>query len=363
MRARTILIVDDDANFRSNVQNTLGRAYFVTHAASEAEFRREFRPYTFDLIILDMRLESGREGLQLLREILSYDDLQPVIMVSAYGDTDAILDSAESGAMMFLHKQEFTPELLARMVEAILQQAHVRRHLAALQSRVLGRETIGLAGKNPAVRRAMELAQKAADDPECTVLVAGERGTGHELIAQLVHDRSRSRSNAPLITASGLSARSDDFRSLLFGSLRRGGTPRRKGLLEQSNGGVLFFDRIELLDTEVRVLLSEALRGRTLKPGPSEITIPLDFQLVAGTGTDGTGILAGNFKAYLPASGWLKFTCHRCERGVKTSPCLLLFSYRNSAKQDELRRARCPARLWPSWRRTLCPAICRSCGI
>src|SRR5450830_1532525 len=113
MRATKILLVDDSDIFRSNVRNSLGRAFLLTEAASEVEFQREFRPYTYDLVILDMRMKSGREGLQLLREILAYDELQPVIMVSAYGDTDAVLDSAEAGALMFLHKKEFTPELLS----------------------------------------------------------------------------------------------------------------------------------------------------------------------------------------------------------------------------------------------------------
>ena len=288
MRARTILLVDDDAKFRSNVQKTLGRVYAVTHAASETEFRREFRPCAFDLIILDMRLETGREGLQLLREILAFDELQPVIMVSAYGDTDAVLDSAESGALMFLHKQEFTPELLARMVEAVLQQARIRRHLAALQSRVSNLEPFALEGKNPSVRRALELVQKAADDPDSTILVTGERGTGHGSVAQVIHDRSRRRAAAPFIAASGLSMRSQDSQQVLFGSPRREGGPRQKGLLEQANGGMLFVNQLETLDAGIRTALGDALRKRTLELSPGAPSIPLDLQFVAGAGAAGS---------------------------------------------------------------------------
>jgi DNA-binding NtrC family response regulator len=197
---------------------------------------------------------------------------------------------------MFLHKQEFTPELLARMVEAVLQQTRVRRHLAALQSRVPSRDTMGLAGKNPAVRRAVENIQRAADDPECTVLVAGERGTGHELAAQAIHARSRTRSDAPLVMASGLSTRAEDAQMALFGGPRWSGMPRRKGLLEQANRGVLFFDRIEALDAGVRATLSKVLRKRLLNLDPTDVPIPLDMQLVAGTGPDGIGVVAGELQ-------------------------------------------------------------------
>jgi DNA-binding NtrC family response regulator len=286
MSARKILLVDDDAIFSTQVQNTLGRAFTVTHAASEVEFRARFRPFTFDLIILDMRLDSEREGLGLLREISAYDELQPVIMVSAYGDTDAVLDAAEAGALMFLHKQEFTPELLTRMVEAILQQSRIRRHLAALQQRIEHDEIAGLTSTNSAVRRAGELAQQAADDRECTVLVSGEEGAGHELMGQVVHDRSRWRCEAPYVKACGMPSCLADPRTALFGAPPRGATPRRKGMLEQANGGVLFLGNLEALETDVRESLAAVLRRRTLDFGSAEPPVPLDLQLVTGTCTD-----------------------------------------------------------------------------
>ena len=296
MRARKILVVDDSAEFRTSVQESLGRAFFITEAASEAEFRKEFRPFTYDLVILDMRLETAREGLGLLREILAYDELQPVIMVSAYGDTDAVLDSAEAGALMFLHKQEFTPELLARMVEAVLQQARVRRHLAALQGRVATGEPAALSGGNPTVRRAVELVQRAADNPESMVLVAGESGTGHEFAAQAVHDRSRKRAAAPLITAAGLGLVTTDFAGALFGASRHNGTPRRKGLLEQANGGVLFLGGMDSLAANLRDALCDTLRKRYLESDAAGPAIPLDLQLVAGSAPDTAGNVAESLR-------------------------------------------------------------------
>nr|VFJ45713.1 MAG: two-component system, NtrC family, response regulator PilR/two-component system, NtrC family, C4-dicarboxylate transport response regulator DctD [Candidatus Kentron sp. DK] len=279
MRAKRILLVDDSAEFRLSVIKTLGRSFSITEAASEAEFRNIFRPYTFELIILDMRLETEREGLRLLREILAFDELQPVIMVSAYGDTDAVLDSAEAGALMFLHKQEFTPELLARMVEAVLQQAGVRRHLVALQGRLPGNDYPEFSGSNPIVRRAAEQVRRAADTPNSVVLVSGERGAGHGLVAQAIHHGSRTRGTAPLITATGFS-RSDDAEDMFFGAPPVNGTPRQKGFLERANGGVLFLDGMAGLPLDLYAKVTEALSKRlfdTCHP-----PIPLELQLIIG---------------------------------------------------------------------------------
>jgi len=281
MRARNILLVDDSDKFRTSVTSSLGRVFSIVEAASEAEFRQLFRPYTFDLIILDMRLDSGREGLSLLREILARDELQPVIMVSAYGDTDAVLDSAEAGALMFLHKQEFTPELLARMVEAVLQQAQIRRHLSAVRNRIPSANPLVLSGNNSAVKRAAEQVRRAANEPDCMVVISGEWGSGHWLAAQAIHDQSQKRSIAPLVSARTFLHAADEMRKLIFGLPSKGGIPGSKGLLEQANGGLLFIDRIESLPVDIRQDIFTSLRKRMLDEfSPS---IPLDIQVVAGT--------------------------------------------------------------------------------
>ncbi len=283
MRARKILLVDDSDEFRSNVRNALGRAFLLTEAASETAFRQEFRPYTFDLVILDMRLKSGREGLLLLREILAFDELQPVIMVSSYGDTDAVLDSAESGALMFLHKQEFTPELLSRMVEAVLQQARVRRQLAALQSRQPTADLGGLAGLSPMIRRAAQLVTKAAEDGDCTVLVTGQQGTGHELVAQAIQGRSAKRSAYPFVSAwmPSMTVAPKMQRNQIFGTSPDGGVPRRKGLLEQAHGGILFIGGVESLAPGLLADVTAAVRKHEIQSSEG-FAIPLDVQLVVG---------------------------------------------------------------------------------
>lgn len=290
MRARRILLVDDSSDFVKIVRNSLGRAFSITEATSEQVFRQTYRPRVFDLVILDLRLESGREGLHLLREIIAMDELQPVIMVSAFGDTDAVLDSAEAGALMFLHKQEFTPDLMARMVEAVLQQAQVRRHLAALKNRLPSGDPLALMGGNPVIRLVLELIRRAAEESDSLVVVGGETGTGHEIVAAMIHERSRHRSVGPMLSVPGLPRSLPEWRELLFGSSAQGGSPRRRGVLEQAHGGVAYLGGLDALDPAGRLALSQALRGKTLLP--AELGIPLDIQFIAGSRPEAAGGLA-----------------------------------------------------------------------
>jgi len=281
MSARKILLVDDSSDFRSSVRKTLGRAFAVAEADSLEGFRRAYRPATFDLVILDMRLESGREGLELLREILAQDELQPVIMVSAYGDTDAVLDATEGGALMFLHKQEFTPELLARMVEAILEQARTRRHLTSLQRRVRVNDPLSLTAGNPTVKKASTQMERAANDFDAATVISGEAGAGHGLIASAIHERSRHRASAPFLMATGRVTQTEDLSELLFGSKKQSSATANSGLLREANGGVLYIDAFDQIDLGLQALLLEAAAERHLS---GESGQALDIQLVLGVG-------------------------------------------------------------------------------
>lgn len=265
------------------IRQALGGLYHVTEVSSEETFREAYRPYTFDLIILDMRLRSGREGLDLLRYAQSLDELQPVIMVSAYGDTDATLDSVEAGAMMFLHKSEFSPELIARMVEAIFQQGRMRRQLAALEARIRREDPAEIVGLSAAMHRATQLARRAADDPEAGVIVFGPPGSERDVVARFIHDTSRSRASGPFVAASAAGYVGAEAASELIGPSNGAARSGRKAVVEEARGGVLFLDHANKLPETTAKLLGSFICASTRAttagandPGP-------DVQFVAGS--------------------------------------------------------------------------------
>ncbi len=185
-----IFLLDDDLGFRDHMREALGGLYRLEEAGAEEEFRAKWRAFGYDLLLLDMRLRVDREGLDVLRAVFREDPLQPVIMVSAYGDTESAIEAVGAGAMMFLHKEEFTPALVARMVESVLERGRLRRQVALLRSRERARDTEALLGLCAGMRRVNEEIRKAAESMK-PMAIYGERGTGTSLAARLVHRYSR----------------------------------------------------------------------------------------------------------------------------------------------------------------------------
>jgi two-component system, NtrC family, nitrogen regulation response regulator NtrX len=282
MGTNRILVVDDSDEFRTEIRKCLSGVFDLAEASSVDQFTALYRPRWYDLVILDMRLVAGREGLDLLRRIRTLDELQPVIMVSAYGDSESILDAAESGALMFLHKQEFSAPLLARMVEAVLRQGHVQRQLAALQARMPHGQPYELGSVTGLMRDVDRQVRRAAADSGVFVVVGGEVGAGHELVAAAIHGTSARRNAGPWV-ASGADriVGSPDPHAVLFGSARVGGQ-RSRGLLEQAHEGVLYLDGFELMPERWRDELAACLQAHVL-PGAGQ-PMPIDVQIVAGTG-------------------------------------------------------------------------------
>ena len=242
--------MDDEPAFRGRVREGLGGLLGVVEAGSEEEFRKLWRPRVFDLLLLDMRLRVDREGLDVLREVFAQDELQPVIMVSAYGDAESAIAAVGAGAMMFLHKHEFTPALLGRMVEAVIEQGRLRRQVAGLRRTAWAGEPDGLLGNSVGIREAGEVLRTAVRGGR-VLLVNGERGTGMTLAARLVH-RAGERADGPFLEVAGALAEED--RAFYEG---------RFSPWAQAGGGTLALDGVEVLsDKAGRGVLERVIFGR-----------------------------------------------------------------------------------------------------
>jgi DNA-binding NtrC family response regulator len=211
LKNQNIFILDDDENFRSKVKAGLGGMFKVTEAASEEEFRLLWTPFKYALLLLDMRLRRDKEGLDVLREVFALDELQPVIMMSGYGSTEIAIEAVGAGAMMFLHKREFTPTLLSRMTEAVVEQGELRRQVKALRKLAWSKEPDALLGNSSVIREVATALRFASVSDEQVLVITGERGSGTSLAAQLVHRESK-RQLGPFLEVNGPSiAQTEDF--------------------------------------------------------------------------------------------------------------------------------------------------------
>lgn len=282
MQRAKVLIVDDDAAYAAKLAGALEGVFRVETCHSEADFHERFAPGRYDLLIVDMRLDKDREGLVLLREALAADPLQAAIVMTAYADMETYTDALEAGAMTYLDKAEFSPALIARTVEAIVEQARMRRRVSELEERLQIAEPLEIIGASPAIRRVREELRRAAE-ADAPVLLLGGPGAGKKLVARNIHRLNRRRSDGPFIRAVCRRGGRDDLTTALFGAVqfseKREATTAR-GWVEETRGGVLFLDGIDGLDEAAWTEVGALLESRRCKHPVNGRRIEADAQII-----------------------------------------------------------------------------------
>ncbi len=293
MIRKNILIVDDDVGFANQVSKVLEGVYHTDVCNGISEFRKCFGVGRFHLVIMDMRLEKGHEGIHLLREIIQMDPLQPVIIVTAYADTETYLQALEAGALTYLDKKEFTPTLIARMVEGLLQQGQLQERLLVLEQEMSLVDPVELIGASAGITKVRRKVQAAVEDEAALVLMSGERGTGRKLVARNLHQMSRLSRGGPFVTARIPLGSDEKQIGYLFGEEDSTGNVHR-GRFDEARSGTLYIEEIQQLGASAQAYLEKALISGeyTRKGGKQKIPIgarvtfsvsePLDEMISSG---------------------------------------------------------------------------------
>ena len=284
-----ILVVDDDIVFANRVRDVLQGIYNIILCHSVKEFHKIFPTDRFALIILDMRLESEKEGLDLLREILRHDPLQAVIIATAYPDTESYLEAIQAGALTFLNKHEFSPALIARTVESILRQSDLQKRVHFLERRLDVADPVEIIGASPAIVFLRERIREAVETDAPLVLLRGETGTGKTLIAMNIHRMSRRRAKHPFVAITLSATLTGPMKEELYGLNRKALNKETKnisGLLEEIGSGVIYLDEISELDTSGQKSLLSAIDTSSSVSSKGKHDIRIDAQVVAATTHD-----------------------------------------------------------------------------
>lgn len=286
--------------FLKQLCSVLEGPYSVDGVRTREEFEELFTPYRYDLLLLDLRLGSAREGLELAKAAQEQDPLQPVIVMTAYADTETHIEAIHSGALVYLDKTRFSPPLVAEMVNVVLQHGALQRRVASLENRLAQLETSDMIGTTPQLAAVKEEIRRAATDGSVTVLVRGESGTGKELVARSLHTWSSRRKPGPFVAVPVAGLHKETLHSDLFGHEKgafTGASHRRKGFLEQAHQGVLFLDEIGDLDPAAQVKLLRVLETRSFNRLGGNKEIHVDIQVVAATHQDlESAVEAGRFR-------------------------------------------------------------------
>ena len=293
--AHDILIVDDEADIRMLISGILNDEGMKTREAADADQALAAvaarRP---SLVILDIWLQGSRlDGLQILDELKRDHAEVPVVMISGHGNIETAVAAIKKGAYDFIEKP-FKADRLLLLVERAIEAARLRRENRELRLRA-GPE-MELIGRSVIVNQLRNSIDKVAPTGS-RVLVSGPPGSGKEVVARMLHARSR-RADGPFVALNCATMRPERLEVELFGTEHPvDGGARKVGTFEQAHGGTLFLDEVADMPLETQGKIVRVLQEQTFERVGGTTRVEVDVRVIASTNRDlSAEIEAGRFR-------------------------------------------------------------------
>ncbi|ARO25055.1 sigma-54-dependent Fis family transcriptional regulator [Rhizobium sp. S9] len=293
-----VALIDDDGDLRRATAQTLELAGFSVSAYDGAKAALDELPADFaGPVVTDIRMPEI-DGLQLFATLKGMDPDLPVILMTGHGDIPMAVQAIQDGAYDFIAK----PFPADRLVQSVRRASEKRR--LVLENRMLrkaaddAQETLPLIGQTPVMDNLRKILRHIADT-DVDVLVAGETGSGKEVVAQILHQWSHRR-NGNFVALNCGALPETVIESELFGheaGAFTGAQKRRTGRIEHASGGTLFLDEIESMPVATQVKMLRVLEMREITPlGTNEVR-PVDLRVVAAAKIDlGDPEVRGDFR-------------------------------------------------------------------
>lgn len=292
-----VLIIEDDEDTRSLVSSVLdSEGYRVEEAATGESGERKLDDAPFDVVLLDLELPDVH-GLELLSRAADRSARAQFVIITGHGSVDSAVRAMRLGALDYLTKPLRTEELLMA-IERALDQGTLRQEVAQLRRETRKGVWSRVIGASEPMQRVFQRIEQVAPT-RVAVLLAGDTGTGKELLARGLHDLSP-RSDGPFVPVASSALSESLLESELFGHVEgsfTGAQKDRAGKIQAADGGTLFLDEIATIPPSVQVKLLRVLQERTVTPVGADEPIPVDFRLVTATNEDlAEKVEAGEFR-------------------------------------------------------------------
>ena len=278
-----VYVVDDDASAREALGSLIRSAGLnVRTFASAQEFLAQTRADCPSCLLLDVRL-PGLSGLDLQQELAKSGSRIPIIFLTGHGNIPMSVRAIKAGALEFLTKPFNDEDLLDAIDQAIARDQRVSKG----NDRTPGNKFADIIGNSDALKAVLEQVEVVAPT-ESTVLLLGETGTGKELIARAILNRS-SRSNRPFVKLNCAAIPSGLLESELFGHEKgafTGAVTQKVGRFELADGGTLFLDEVGDIPLELQPKLLRVLQEQEFERLGSVRTLRVDVRVIAATNRD-----------------------------------------------------------------------------
>lgn len=284
-----ILIVDDEAAIREELEEALREAGFDTKTAPDGKAAAELAlADSFDLCISDIRMpEMG--GVDLLKRLGDVSPETAVVLMTAYAELETALDALRHGAVDYLLKPFKHEELLSKIRriadhrKLVLENRNLRRAVEAAQSAGPSQ----MIGQSAAMKKVLEMVDRVASLPS-SVLITGESGTGKDLVARAIHERGN-RSKSPFVPINCAAIPEALLESELFGHVKgafTGAVENKEGLLKTAGDGTIFMDELGEMPLAIQAKLLRAIESREIQPVGSTRRVPIGARIVTATNRD-----------------------------------------------------------------------------
>jgi two-component system, NtrC family, nitrogen regulation response regulator NtrX len=290
-----ILIIDDEKSIRRTLREILEyEKYQVDEAADGIEGLNMIQKEKYDIVLCDIKMPK-MDGIEVLDKIMQLSADIPVVMVSGHGNIETAVEAVKKGAFDFIAKPLDLNRLLVTIRNA-MDKSTLVRETKVLKKKVS--KTFDMIGESKAIGQIKEMIERVAPT-DARVLITGENGSGKELVARWLHEKSN-RSNAALVEVNCAAIPSELIESELFGHEKGAFTSainQRKGKFEQAEGGTLFMDEIGDMSLSAQAKVLRALQENKIMRVGGEKEIKVNVRVLAATNKDlKKEIAAGNFR-------------------------------------------------------------------
>lgn len=280
----SILIIDDERAIRNVLKDILNNEGYITDEAPDGEEGlKKFKAGTFDVVLCDIKMPKI-DGIEFLQQAKQLNGDVPIIIISGHGNIDTAVDAVKKGAFDYISKPPDLNRLLITIRNAM------DKNILVKETKVLKKKIAGIQeiiGQTTPIIKIKETIEKVAAT-DARVLVTGENGSGKELVARWLHEKSN-RAGGPLIEVNCAAIPSELIESELFGHEKGSFTSavkQRIGKFEQASGGTLFLDEIGDMSLSAQAKVLRALQeGRITRVGGDK-EIAVDVRVVAATNKD-----------------------------------------------------------------------------
>ena len=292
-----VLIVDDERSIRHTLRDILEfEKYEVDEACDGMEALVKIKQNPYDVIILDIKMPK-MDGMDALDRIQEIARETPVVMISGHASIDTAVEAVKKGAFDFISKPPDLTRLLITLRNA-MDKSELITERKVLQTKVSNTRFQPIVGQSKCIGQIMSTIELVAPT-DARVLVTGQNGTGKELVAHWIHQKSNRRDH-PLIEVNCAAIPSELIESELFGHEKGAFTSAiktRTGKFELANGGTIFLDEIGDMSLSAQAKVLRALQENKIVRVGGDKQIRVDVRVIAATNKDLRKLIdAGRFR-------------------------------------------------------------------